>query len=203
MEESTVDKLNIERPPETPPEASDSQRRLIYLSAEPLTLDIATSFMAALAKMAETPGMIRVILCSTGGSEPAGWAIYDAIRACPEIVIVDATGAVWSMAVTILQAADVKRMTKECRLMIHAGTVSMSTAIDQRTLMAYGAEAKKTNRRYQKVIAERTGIPFKKITQWCDAETYFSAARALQEGFIDAIVPYADAKVIRKKRKRK
>jgi ATP-dependent protease ClpP protease subunit len=206
MGNDTFDKLNIERPQDAVGEqavAADPQRRVIYLFADVLMLDAAAVFIAALADLAVTPDPIRIVLCSTGGSEPAGWAIYDAIRECPCEVTIDAIGAVWSMAVPILQAADVRRMSRECRLMVHAGTVTMgSESVDQRTLVAFGAEAKRTNRRYQQVIADRTGIPLKKVAKWCEAETYFSARSALKEGLIDAIVPYADSK-LPKKRKRK
>lgn len=205
MGSSTFNKLDSERPPEppAPTDAPDPNRRLIYLCPDNLSTEVAAQFMAALAEMSATPGLIRVVLTSTGGSEPAGWAIYDSIRQCPCPVVIDGIGAVWSMGVVVFLAGAVRRMSRECRLMVHAGTVHLESTVDQRTLVAFGDEAKKTNRRYQEVIAERTGLGLRKVAQLCEAETYLSAEQALSHGFIDAIIPYAGEQVTSKKRKRK
>lgn len=170
---------------------ADFQKRVLYLMGG-IDEDVAMRFVVTLSKMDEKNGLIRVVLMSTGGEESAGWAIYDIIRQARNQVVVDAVGSVWSMAVPILQAGFVRRMSRETRLMVHSGSVK-SGRIDQKSFIALGEEAFRTNLRYQQVLAERTGIPLKKITEYCGTESFFSAEEALIEGFVDAIIPYSTA----------
>lgn len=186
---------------------ADFAKRVLYLTDE-IDWEAATKFIVALTKMDETDGLIRVVMMSSGGSEVAGWAIYDAIRSARNQVAIDAFGAVWSMAVAVLQAGDVRRMSRECRLMVHAGTVPMDGDLDQRTMIALGSELKRTNLRYQHVLAERTGMKFDQVVRYCDEEAYFSATEALRAGFVDQVIPYTDrtptrAKTVKKTKKRK
>jgi ATP-dependent protease ClpP protease subunit len=167
----------------------DFPKRTIYLVDE-VSFEMASRLLIAVTKLDETPGPIRVVLISTGGHEPAGWVIYDAIRAASNYVTVDAYGAVFSMAVAILQAGDWRRMSRECRLMVHPGQIEMGDSVDQRALISVGKEMESTNLRYQRVLAERTSMNPQRMADFCDKESFFSAEEALNEGFIDEIIPY-------------
>lgn len=170
--------------------AADSKARVIFLFAA-LDAEEACGVVVGLRQLQEQgPEPIQIVLCSGGGGEGAGWAIYDAIRSCPNHITVDALGFVGSMAVAILQAADLRRMAPECRLMVHAGSATLGDSIDQKTFIALGREAKKTNRRYQQVLAKHTGLSTKRIREFCDTETFFSAKEALKLGFVDEISTY-------------
>lgn len=166
---------------------TDFAKRTIYLT-DSIDMDTATKFFIAFSKISETEGPIRIVLMSTGGSEAAGWAIYDLLRESTNTVVVDAYGSAFSIAALILQGGDIRRMSPECRFMVHAGTVTPGEDVDQRTLIALGKEATRTNLRYQEVLAERSGMPLERMTKYCDDETYFTAAEALQQGLIDAVI---------------
>jgi ATP-dependent Clp protease protease subunit len=169
---------------------SDSKTRVIFLFGA-LDDEKAGEVVVGLRQLQELgPEPIQIVLCSTGGGETAGWAIYDAIRSCQNHVTVDAIGSVWSMAVVILQAGDLRRMSPECRLMVHAGSAALSSSVDQKTFIALGREARKTNRRYQQVLAKHTGLPVKRMREHCNTESFFSAKEALKLGFVDEITTY-------------
>jgi ATP-dependent Clp protease protease subunit len=174
--------------------ADDSKPRVIFLFGA-LDGEEACGVAVGLRQLQEQgPEPIQIVLCSGGGSEGAGWAIYDAIRSCPNHITVDALGFVGSMAVAVLQAADTRRMAPECRLMVHAGSASLGESIDQKTFIALGREAELTNRQYQKMLVRHTGLSLKRIVKYCNTEAFFSAKEALRLGFVDEILPYAKKK---------
>jgi len=175
---------------EAPTSPDDPKARVIFLFGS-LDDEKAAGVAVGLRQLQEQgPEPIQIVLCSTGGGETAGWAIYDAIRLCPNHVNIDAIGSVWSMAVAVLQAGDTRRMSPECRSMIHAGSAALSDSVDQKTFIALGREAKKTNRRYQQVLARHTSLSTKRMREFCDTESFFSAKEALRLGFIDSITTY-------------
>lgn len=74
----------------------------------------------------ETP--ITLILNSSGGDTEQGMAIYDAIKSCNCEVHITVMGCAYSMAAYILQAADLRRITPNSKLMIHVGSYSLPDA---------------------------------------------------------------------------
>jgi len=172
------------------PEADDSKPRVIFLFGSIDDEETAQTVVALRQLQEQGREPIEIVISSSGGCESSGWAIYDAIKACPNHITVNAYGLVGSMAVIVLQAADLRRMAPECRLMVHAGTVSGGESVDQKTFIALGREAKKTNRRYQEVLAMHTGMSLKKMREFCNTESFFSAKEALRLGFIDEIMKY-------------
>lgn len=73
---------------------------------------------------------IHIILNCQGGDTQHGLAIYDAIRNVKSPVHITVYGHCYSMAAWILQAGDIRRMSKNSSLMIHHGEGS-KTAFDR------------------------------------------------------------------------
>lgn len=68
---------------------------------------------------------ITIILNSTGGTQDDGLAIYDAISECKNHVTIKAYGSVMSTAAWIMQAGDLRVMSKNCKMMLHTGQIDM------------------------------------------------------------------------------
>lgn len=167
--------------------SADFEKRKIFLIGEVDDV-IANKFIVVLQFMDKNPAPITVILSSTGGGEPQGYAIYDAIRICKSPVCIDGLGAVQSIAALILQAGTLRRLSPECRFMIHNGSVSLGNDTNADELVSIGEEVRKSNQRYHAVLALRSGMPIAEIKSLCEAETYFSASEAVKSGFADEVI---------------
>lgn len=64
---------------------------------------------------------ITVIINNQGGDSQHGMAIYDAIKMCKSAVHGVVIGHAYSMGAWILQACDVRKMSKHSSMMIHDG----------------------------------------------------------------------------------
>ena len=166
----------------------DFSERTIYLN-DSIDMDMAYRFKITLERMDRSYGDIRIVLMSPGGGEPAGWSIYDCIREARNVVKIDGYGAVWSMAALVMQAGSFRRMAQSCRYMLHAGSMELGND-DQRNVMSAGIECQIQNKRYIQAIATRAGRTYKEVWQLWNKESFLSAAKALEMGFIDAIIPY-------------
>lgn len=69
---------------------------------------------------------ITIIMNNPGGDEYDGLGIYDAIKACKNHVTIIAYGKAMSMGGIILQAADKRVMSHNCRFMMHYGQFGLS-----------------------------------------------------------------------------
>lgn len=166
----------------------DFSTRTLALHGE-LDQDKASQFLANMSIMDETPGPIRVQLFSEGGDFSAGLAIFDAVRGSPNIVTIEGTGEVSSMASVVLQAGHRRILTPEARLMIHNVYVVMPDRekFTSHYLRNYSQEIDALSARYQRILAERTGLPPEQVKLWCETEHYLSAQDAVRLGFADEI----------------
>lgn len=64
---------------------------------------------------------IILYLNTPGGDVYSGLALYDTIKACRSHVTILATGSLMSMGTIILQAADERHLTPNCRTLLHHG----------------------------------------------------------------------------------
>lgn len=167
--------------------SADFDARQVFLTGE-VNEDTARHIMIALTIMDETPGQITLNMFSTGGCEPSGHAIYDAIRGCNNEVVIIGYGAVQSIAALILQAGTKRLLTPECRFMIHNGSIDLPSGTDADTLVAIGKEVEENNKTYHRILASRSGLSLEKVKSMCQDETYLSADAAVKNGFADAVV---------------
>jgi ATP-dependent Clp protease protease subunit len=134
---------------------------------------------------------IKVLIHSEGGDESAGFAMYDMLRSSPCPIWTMGVGAVMSTAALIFQAGDHRQLTPECRTLVHNGSFSFGKGdIQQNHIIDYAKEMHAVNKRYAALIAERAGLPIKKVQGWCRGDKYFSAEEAVANGLADAIVHY-------------
>lgn len=68
---------------------------------------------------------ITILLNSIGGTQDDGLAIFDAIRECQCPVTIKGSGSIMSTAAWIMQAADIRIMTKNSRMMLHTGQLDL------------------------------------------------------------------------------
>lgn len=151
-------------------------------------------------------GDIHIVLNSEGGLERAGYAIYDAIKACKNKVVVEVYGGAFSIAAVILQAADQRLMAPEAQFMVHNGTIGSSEIGDgeelkQDSVVSVAEQIKKDNRRYYRILSERSQQPLETVETWCKDETFFDAEEAVLAGFADAVIVLPKSKPKRRKKK--
>lgn len=146
--------------------------------------DMAGKLLGGLHRLDDGQKPIRVVLYSTGGDVDAGFAMYDGIRHTEAPVVIDAFGAVQSMAVLVLQAATVRRLAPECRLLLHNGSASTGET-SPANLRSLAHEVMLSHGRYCRLIAQRCGRSEEQVRNWCDAETFFGPDEAIKWGLAD------------------
>ena len=133
---------------------------------------------------------INVHINSVGGSVFEGLAIYNMLASHPAGVTITVEGFALSMGSVIAMAGDVVQMQPASMLMIHnpAGG-AYGTAEDMRKMAMTLDQVRDV---LAEVYAKKTGAPMAQITEWMNAETWFTAADALEAGFIDQIMQDAE-----------
>jgi ATP-dependent Clp protease protease subunit len=161
------------------------ETRTIFIVGE-IDEELTRKFLINLHLLDATEGDIKIWLSSEGGSESDGYAIFDAIRASKNKVIITVLGYAFSMAAVILQAADVRAATKRSRIMIHNG----SAIIEGHTMdiEKYGDELKIMRSQFYQVLAERTGFKKQEWARKTKFDLWLSASDALKLNLIDYII---------------
>jgi ATP-dependent Clp protease, protease subunit len=177
--------------------------RKIYLFGE-IDAKVAENFIREL-HLIDTPhnpkGLeITVVLCSVGGDEAAGYAIYDALKMANSPIIVEEYGEVCSIASLIFQAGDIRRMALNAFFMIHSGSTSPGEDVENTTLLDIAEQIQIDNSRYYSILANNSNLSLEEVKQACEAETWYTAEQALTAGFCDEIL-VSDKKQKRKKKR--
>ena len=166
----------------------ESDIRTIYLIGS-IDSGLLSGFLPVLHSLDASRGPITVVLASDGGDVEVGWAIYDAIRGAKNRVTIDGYGNVYSAAVLILQAGDLRRLTKNCRVMLHNGSVDLGSR-DSRQVAAAALAYDQETDMYIQELALRSGLPRDRVKDMCDQETYLLAKEAVDLGLADRVIPY-------------
>lgn len=166
----------------------DLESRTIYLFG-PVDGDMALKAIAALHELTErSTDRITVFLNTEGGSEPDGWAIYDAFRRSNCEIKVVGLGEVQSMGMILLQMGDIRKLAPNTRCLIHLGYgPSMEEAPHSLVLKSLGREQEVCDEMYVRCLAERSGQTYKDVLDWCTVETFMSATEAIARGFADGL----------------
>lgn len=166
----------------------DEENRRIFLFG-PLTDEKAANFLMVFQNLDAKDGPINVALTSPGGSTHAGYVIYDAITLSRNPVIVEGYGKVFSMAVLVLQAGDVRLLSPQCEVMVHDIYVEAQGEITVKDAGKLAIDLVDDNKRYQRLVAKRIKMPLGKFGKMCAAETFLSAPEAIKFGFADKLLP--------------
>lgn len=133
---------------------------------------------------------IHLYINCPGGSTTAGFAIYDTIQYVKPDVSTICVGFAASFGAVLLAAgAKGKRLAlPNAEVMIHQPWIGGGGIKGQATDIAIHAKSiLNTRERINRVLAERSGQPMKKVEKDTDRDYYMSAEEALQYGLIDRI----------------
>ena len=142
-------------------------------------------------ELISTGGDIEVWLNSPGGDVFAASQIYTMLKEYKGMVTVKIDGLAASAASVIAMAGDEIVMSPVAMMMIHnPATVIFGEASDLQDGIKMLSEVKEG---IINAYEQRTGLPRSKISNMMDAETWFSAQKAVELGFADKIL-YAPEK---------
>jgi ATP-dependent Clp protease, protease subunit len=133
-----------------------------------------------------TASDVDVYINSPGGDVFEATAIYTTLIAHPAKIHVHIDGWAASAATRIAMAGDTIEMAESGFYMIHnAWTLGMGNANDFRKTADM---LDKVDTTIVNDYTKKTGQDEQQIRDWMDAETWFTAAEALENGFIDQII---------------
>ena len=168
------------------------KERIIWLGSE-VRDDNANAICAQMLLLAaEDPDKdIFLYINSPGGSVTAGMAIYDTMQFVKPNVATVAMGLAASMGQFLLSSgAKGKRYaTPHARIMMHQPSGGIGgTASDIRIQAELILHMKK---QLTGLIAEQTNQSVEQVTKDADRDRWFTAAEALDYGFVDHVVTHA------------
>ena len=129
---------------------------------------------------------IALSINSGGGSVFAGSEIYTMLKEYPGRVEVVVSGLCASIATVIMLAGDTIKASPISQIMIH--NASMNAQGDYRDLEHASVVIGGVSQTLINLYATRTGLDEETIKQYVDDETWFSADKALELGFIDEVL---------------
>lgn len=138
------------------------------------------------AELTATDGDISVWLNSPGGDVFAASQIYNMLKEYKGKVTVKIDGIAASAASVIAMAGDEILMSPVAMMMIHnPSTVIFGEASDLQSGIDMLSEVKES---IINAYEQKTGIQRSKISKMMDAETWFSAKKAVELGFADKVL---------------
>ena len=138
------------------------------------------------AELYSSAGDIAVWLNSPGGDVFAASQIYTMLREYEGKVTVKIDGLAASAASVIAMAGDEIILSPVAMMMIHnPATAIFGEAADLQTAIKMLSEVKES---LINAYEQRTSLPRAKISAMMDAETWFSAQKAVEFGFADKIL---------------
>ena len=168
------------------------QQRIIVLGQQ-VDDDIANRIAAQMLLLAaEDPAAdIALYINSPGGSVTAGMAIFDTMEFIPCDVATYAMGLAASMGQFLLSAgARGKRYAlPHCQILMHQPSAGVGGTESDISIQA--ELFRRHKQEMAELIASHTGQPVEKIIADFDRDRWFSAAEALEYGFVDHVISRA------------
>ena len=136
-------------------------------------------------------GAITFILNTPGGEWYNGMAIYDTIKACTNHITVIGIGHVMSMGPIIMQSADERILSANCRVMLHygnSGYVGVSkdfVKAGQEEVVLMGVQE---DILLATIRAKHPKFTRAKLKPLLSADSYMSADKAVRLGLADKVV---------------
>ncbi|MGW5725050.1 ATP-dependent Clp protease proteolytic subunit [Nocardia beijingensis] len=167
--------------------------RIIFLGTQ-VDDDIANKLCAQLLLLsAEDPTQdIALYINSPGGSVTAGMAIYDTMQLVECDIATYGMGLAASMGQFLLTAGTKgKRYAlPHARIMMHQPSAGIGGSAADIAIMA--EQFAHTKRELNELQALHTGKSVEQVTADADRDRWFTAAEALEYGFIDHVISHAN-----------
>ena len=168
------------------------QQRIIVLGQQ-VDDDIANRIAAQMLLLAaEDPNAdIALYINSPGGSVTAGMAIFDTMEFIPCDVATYAMGLAASMGQFLLSAGQrgKRYALPHCQILMHQPSAGVGGTESD---IAIQAELfRRHKQEMAQLISGHTGQPVEKIIADFDRDRWFSAAEALDYGFVDHVISRA------------
>ncbi len=165
---------------------------------EPITAETAERVISQLQylddkfRTDEVPVEERIItiqIDSPGGSVSDGLAIYDTMNYIDAKIATVGLGMCASMAAFLLSSGTrgMRRATENCEILIHQPLGGASGQASDIIIAANHIE--RIRARLNKIMAENTHQPIRKIQKDTDRDTIMTAADAKAYGLIDQVIP--------------
>jgi ATP-dependent Clp protease protease subunit len=148
---------------------------------------------ALLLLAAEDPKAdIRFLINSPGGSVPGMLAIRDCMRAIPNDVATVNLGMAYSAGQFLLSSGTKGKRycMQHAKVLLHQGSAGIAgTAMD---IAIQADDLRRTRDTVLACVAEDTGQPVVQVEEDSRRDRWFTAAEALDYGFVDAVVTSLD-----------
>lgn len=140
--------------------------------------------------------LVRVHMCSEGGQEPVGWALFDKLKTIKNTIETYGFGQISSIAALIFQAGDTRYIAPNATYMIHRGSVNIdSSDVTFESFEKIYKTWLENNEKYHKKIWESSSYfspndrtLYEKIVQFSKDESYLDASTLLKLGLVDNIL---------------
>ena len=130
---------------------------------------------------------IQIWLYSNGGEILAAQALCQVMEECKKPVEIVAYKAYSAAAIILVCGTKGRRFARsKSKFFIHNNTYPLSRTINIKIGLLSFTDY--LNKIISKLLAEKTGQPFKKILKDCKKETHFTAQEALEYGLVDKII---------------
>jgi ATP-dependent Clp protease protease subunit len=137
---------------------------------------------------------LTVWVNSPGGSVFAAAGMYNALRSHKGGVTVNIDGEAMSAATVVAMAGDTINVSPVSVMMIHNPLVGYNSGGDAAELRQLAGVLDEVKESILNAYVIKTGRSRNDISALMDAETYMSAATAIEEGFADGYVDFGDDK---------
>lgn len=134
---------------------------------------------------------IEVRITSIGGNCGAGYGIYDLLSDYPGRTVGKVMGFANSMASIILQACDIRRISKHSTISLHYSVqnqVTWKQRKDPKEKRKFNARADKLDKQFLDAYAARAKISRDAIDKMLGKELTLDAQQALKFGLVDEIL---------------
>ncbi len=136
-------------------------------------------------------GDVVVRINSTGGDVFAGSEIYDLLASYSGNLLIRIVGMAASAA-SVIACAGESEIAPTGMLMIH--NVQSYAAGDYRDMEHSAETLREANRAIMAAYRQKTGLSEQELLAMMDDETYISAEKAVEKGFVDRISDYQKGK---------
>ncbi len=134
----------------------------------------------------DSEGPITFMINSPGGELDSGWGLFDTIVSLKNEITGIVVGQASSMASIILQACDIRKMTKNSLILVHNAHWELSSPGP--ALKTWAKSNKEFEYRVLEIFKNRTKLSISKLKQLISVETIINSAESLAWGFVDGII---------------